>query len=85
MPSKKQRIYEPKITYSCDYKRWEVESETHKGHKYSVKVDIFLEHLVCTCPWGRGRALKENKDCKHVVAVKKWLNDLPEDIRRNYL
>lgn len=85
MTKKVRKEYKPIVTYNCELKRWEVESETYKGHKYCVKYNYGYERLVCSCPWGRGQAMKNKKDCKHVLAVMNWIEQQPSEIRKNLI
>ena len=67
--------YNPIIRWNPTYKRFEVESETHAGHFYSITYNISYDELTCTCPWGRGQAKRTRKQCKHVIAVNNWLKN----------
>lgn len=81
MPSKENL----KVSYNQERARFEVESETYTGHKYSVKFSHYHDCLICTCPWGRGRAIATKKDCKHVKAVRSYIeeqNRIVEELTR---
>ena len=65
--------YVPIIKWNPEYRRFEVSSATYAGHFYSVGCNAYYDGFECTCPWGRGKARKAKKDCKHIVAVKEWL------------
>lgn len=68
--------YKPSITYSEQYNRWEISSEQHEGHKYSVQYNFVTGRYICSCPWGRGRAIQSKKDCKHIKALQEYLTAL---------
>jgi hypothetical protein len=81
----KKEQYRAKITWDDYYKRWNVSSQTYAAHTYAVTVQRIDDSLVCNCPWGRGQARKTGNPCKHVTAVEKWLEALPEKERMWYL
>lgn len=81
----KKSPYDPYIVYDNDLKRWNVPSNTHKGHDYAVRVDPCTDDFTCTCVWGRGMQKHTKKPCIHIIKVKEWLSKLPQELQEVYL
>jgi hypothetical protein len=74
----KKEINQSSIQYDESMDRFEVLSDTHAGHRYSVYWDLVTDQFVCTCPHGRGYGRKKNNPCKHVTGVLKWIDNHQE-------
>jgi len=71
-----RNTYTAIIRYNPTYDRWEVSSQTYKGHYYSVTYNYGCERYRCSCPWGKHKIIQWEKTCKHVDAVKKYRRGL---------
>jgi hypothetical protein len=74
----RQKVIDPNsITYDESMERFEVLSDSHAGHRYSVYWDPIKDMFVCTCPHGRSRGRMSGNQCKHVKGVVAWLMENP--------